>query len=213
VGQLFKNSADSKLKRNLLLFITPRVINDQFDIREETVQRSSKLRASIEDAPMVIDRDDVLKNPAMDDVLEFDKFIEPKYPVKGQEKSLKKDQLMKNPLLDESSLSKEKNSQETTLRKKNNQEPLEKIAGVVFLQEGGCEISLPFKLENKKFCISLNALPEQVLNLILHANFLDYTVESKTCSFKRLPEPSAESCYQLTNFEILNFGKYPWTVR
>jgi general secretion pathway protein D len=213
VGQLFKNSADSKLKRNLLLFITPRVINDQFDIREETVQRSSKLRAAIEDAPMVIDRDDVLRNPAMDDVLEFDKFIEPKYPVRGQEESSKKEQYMKNPSSDKSSLSKENNSQEATLRTKNNQEPLEKIGGVVFLQDGECEISLPFKLENKKFCISLNALPEKVLNLILQANFLDYTVESKVCSFSRLPEPAAKSCHQLTNFEILNFGKYPWTVR
>jgi hypothetical protein len=162
---------------------------------------------------MIIDRDDVLRNPAMDDVLEFDKFIEPKYPVRGQEESSKKEQYMKNPSSDKSSLSKENNSQEATLRTKNNQEPLEKIGGVVFLQDGECEISLPFKLENKKFCISLNALPEKVLNLILQANFLDYTVESKVCSFRRLPEPAAKSCHQLTNFEILNFGKYPWTVR
>ena len=75
LGNLFSSSSDRRRRTNLLIFITPRILSDQFDAREATIEKSDGMEKVIDDEirtndSYIPDRKDVLKNESIDKVFE-----------------------------------------------------------------------------------------------------------------------------------------------
>ena len=68
LGQLFQRSNSRDRRKNLLVFITPRVITDQFDARETTRERADKAENDIARMDLLPDREDILRSKAIDRV-------------------------------------------------------------------------------------------------------------------------------------------------
>ncbi len=77
MGALFKRQDEIKRRTNLLIFLTPQIIQDQFDAREHTKIKSDKMSSEIDLKGREPSRKDVFENPAIDDV--FDSPEEEKY--------------------------------------------------------------------------------------------------------------------------------------
>lgn len=70
VGTLFRKNSDSNNRTNLLIFLTPKIIQDQYDARDISKNRAGTLSEAIKKADSYPSRDEVLKSPALDEVLE-----------------------------------------------------------------------------------------------------------------------------------------------
>lgn len=70
LGNLFRRDDTDRSRTNLLIFITPRIVNDQFDAREATVEKRDYLKKVIEEQNTEPDRAEVLNSDKMDRVFE-----------------------------------------------------------------------------------------------------------------------------------------------
>jgi general secretion pathway protein D len=70
LGNLFERQDDTVQKTNLLIFITPKVIKDQFDARLVTKDATIPLQKHIDVYDLYPKRPDVLTSPAIDQVVE-----------------------------------------------------------------------------------------------------------------------------------------------
>jgi hypothetical protein len=69
-GQVFKTSTENRRRTNLLIFITPRIVKDQFDARELTVEGRDAMRGTIQNFESYPEREEVLDSLAIDRVAE-----------------------------------------------------------------------------------------------------------------------------------------------
>ncbi|RMG43075.1 MAG: type II secretion system protein GspD [Candidatus Dadabacteria bacterium] len=67
-GHFFRNYNDTRRRTNLLIFITPRIVKDQFDLREASLDRRDNLKNEIEYENIYPRREEVLNNPNLDRV-------------------------------------------------------------------------------------------------------------------------------------------------
>ena len=70
LGSLFKTSGESKKKTNLLILITPRIIKDQFDARDTTIQHRDQYRDELARDDIYPNREEVLNSVDIDHVTE-----------------------------------------------------------------------------------------------------------------------------------------------
>lgn len=70
LGNLFSATGDDNRRTNLLVFITPKIINDQFEARENTVEKRDLLSKVIEERKAFPDRKEILQNDRIDNVAE-----------------------------------------------------------------------------------------------------------------------------------------------
>ncbi len=70
LGHLFKRSDSTRRRNNLLIFITPKVVSDQFVAREQTKEKSGRMKSEIEKLEAEPDRSEVLDSANMDEVAE-----------------------------------------------------------------------------------------------------------------------------------------------
>lgn len=70
LGNYFKRQDRTRIRKNLLVFITPKVIRDQFDAREFTVDRRDSLESTIEQQGAEPSREDILERKQIDSVAE-----------------------------------------------------------------------------------------------------------------------------------------------
>lgn len=77
-GHLFRSNSQSHSQNNLLIFLTPRIVKDQFDIRDVTVEEREKLEDVIANYEVNPDRSDVLTNRRIDNVAEVTEYQGPK---------------------------------------------------------------------------------------------------------------------------------------
>lgn len=70
IGEFFKREDNRSVKTNLLVFITPKIIKDQYDAREHTRASSKSLSNEIKNNKMIPTRDEILDSPALDNVIE-----------------------------------------------------------------------------------------------------------------------------------------------
>lgn len=68
LGHAFKKSTNAFDKTNLLIFITPRIIRDQFDARDTTLEEKEKLEDIIAFNEMVPDRKEQLQSPRLNQI-------------------------------------------------------------------------------------------------------------------------------------------------
>ncbi len=74
LGHLFKSSVQARIKRNLLIFITPQIIRDQFDARDATKSQAGDFEQTIKSREIFPDREDVLNSPEIDKVTESNTY-------------------------------------------------------------------------------------------------------------------------------------------
>jgi general secretion pathway protein D len=77
LGHMFRSVREAHRRTNLLIFITPRIIQDQFDARDVTVDRRDEVSADIAARNIYPPRTDVLDNPAIDRVTQSGDFDGP----------------------------------------------------------------------------------------------------------------------------------------
>lgn len=70
LGALFKLSRENRNRNNLLIFITPRIIKDQFDHRDVTLTHRDSLERDMLLAPEMPQHEEIMRNPGLDDVAE-----------------------------------------------------------------------------------------------------------------------------------------------
>jgi hypothetical protein len=70
LGNLFSQSADRRRRTNLLIFITPRIVSDQFDAREITVGKRDDLEREIQFQESFPERQELLRSDNIDRVFE-----------------------------------------------------------------------------------------------------------------------------------------------
>ena len=70
LGNLFKREDDNRRRTNLLVFLTPRIIKDQFDARENTKSAATKLSNTIDERQVEPNRAEVLTSEAIDNVVD-----------------------------------------------------------------------------------------------------------------------------------------------
>lgn len=78
LGNLFSQSADRRRRTNLLIFITPRVVSDQFDAREVTAGKRDDLEQEIRLQESFPERSELLRSDNIDRVFERSSEVEVK---------------------------------------------------------------------------------------------------------------------------------------
>ena len=74
IGHAFKSHNDAITRSNLLIFITPRIVKDQFDARDITRDNRDKLQYEMQNNNLYPSRSEVLENPEIDRVIEQPSF-------------------------------------------------------------------------------------------------------------------------------------------
>ena len=72
IGQAFRSTTSEKTRKNLLTFITPRIIKDQFDARDSTIDYRDAAKDIIEITKSEPKREDLLDSVEIDRVAEVD---------------------------------------------------------------------------------------------------------------------------------------------
>jgi general secretion pathway protein D len=130
LGHLFKRSGDRGIKRNLLIFISPKILKDQFDARDATIVRRSTMKEVIAQSHHAsLDRHDILDSPAIDSVSEATLSDAPKPGTIRPPKQEVKD--IELPPLAEVEV---ETDQEVNIQK-NNRRSLQKLPDQVVTQE------------------------------------------------------------------------------
>lgn len=78
LGSLFKDTGRNKRQTNLLIFIRPRVIKDQFDAREISTSYRDTFKQKLESDDITPNREEVLRDPSFDNVAESSVMTGPK---------------------------------------------------------------------------------------------------------------------------------------
>ena len=73
LGTAFRRSTERRVRTNLLTFITPHVVKDQFDAREQTIDQRDKVEGVIEEVGSAPDRNEILHSPDLDNVSEVER--------------------------------------------------------------------------------------------------------------------------------------------
>lgn len=68
IGQLFQTDGKNARRTNLLVFLTPRIVSDQYEARDQTKAFAEKLENSVKDYGVTDDIKMTLKHPSMDNV-------------------------------------------------------------------------------------------------------------------------------------------------
>ena len=79
LGHLFRRDDTDTRRTNLLVFITPKIISDQFVAREQTKEKTTQLQEQMERFGVTPTRDVILKSKALDNVV--DQLPEGSLPV------------------------------------------------------------------------------------------------------------------------------------
>jgi general secretion pathway protein D len=74
LGWAFKSSNTQTQKTNLLIFITPRILQDQYDARDVSKERSGDMADELEKQKSLPDRSNVLRSDKMDKVTDIRDF-------------------------------------------------------------------------------------------------------------------------------------------
>jgi Flp pilus assembly secretin CpaC len=74
LGHLFRDTKNDRRRTNLLIFITPRVVQDQFDARDVTITKRNDMQNEIDSRETFPRRDEILQNADIDHVAEASEY-------------------------------------------------------------------------------------------------------------------------------------------
>lgn len=69
LGNIFKSTTDIERRTNLLIFITPRIVSDQFDARDTTIEQREEFADELGKFDVMPERRDILENDKVHDVI------------------------------------------------------------------------------------------------------------------------------------------------
>ncbi len=78
LGHLFKQNNSEHRKTNLLIFITPRIIKDQFDHRDATLEARDAIEDQLKAVPSTPNREEVLRRDSLSNIAEGELIDGPK---------------------------------------------------------------------------------------------------------------------------------------
>lgn len=78
LGHAFKANSQARAQKNLLIFLTPRIIKDQFDARDSTIESRDRMEDVIAQYNVQPKREGTLKNRKIDQVAESNPYEGPK---------------------------------------------------------------------------------------------------------------------------------------
>ena len=78
LGHAFKSNSRARAQKNLLIFLTPRIMKDQFDARDSTIESTDKMRDVIAGYNVLPRRDTTLLNDRINEVAETQNYEGPK---------------------------------------------------------------------------------------------------------------------------------------
>lgn len=78
LGHAFKSNSQARAQKNLLIFLTPRIIKDQFDARDSTIESRDKMQDVIAGYGVQPQRSRTLRNDRIDQVAESNPYEGPK---------------------------------------------------------------------------------------------------------------------------------------
>lgn len=78
LGHAFKSNSRARAQKNLLIFLTPRIVKDQFDARDSTIESTDRMRDVIAGYNVQPRRDQTLLNDRINEVAESQEYTGPK---------------------------------------------------------------------------------------------------------------------------------------
>ncbi|RME61186.1 MAG: type II secretion system protein GspD, partial [Candidatus Dadabacteria bacterium] len=205
LGQLFRTRTSAKKRSNLLIFITPRIIKDQYDAREQTIAHAEKTEKTIEKEDIVPKRDSVLHNPDINKVTEISKLNKKDFSTIKGSRSLSASTSSPLKLNTSLKISSEKKGRYIVLEALSSASKLPPFA------------KQPIKTGEKYGLILPSGVPEKALNFFSKGNSYIYQIGNEAIELKALSIsssqkglPSVLNWYTLSPYEILHLGKGPW---
>lgn len=207
LGSLFGGTTNEKLQKNLLFFITPRIIRDQFDARDLSKTKTAETDEVIADNGLEPSRDDILKSDNLDEVAEAKEFdgVKPTTITPPQVETPAENVPLK--------LSLEKKV-DTTVKSNSKY--------VVFKISGAASKEFPFSVNSDgNVAIRIpNSSGDSALTFFETGKSYSYKIDKKSYNFKVqgvfVNEGEANQIfsslnwYTLSPYEVLNLGKSPW---
>jgi hypothetical protein len=77
LGHAFKSNSTARQQKNLLIFLTPRIIKDQFDARDATIESREQMEDVIASYEVRPSRSTVLEHPRIDSIAESNPYEGP----------------------------------------------------------------------------------------------------------------------------------------
>lgn len=223
VGHLFKGSTERFEKRNLLIFITPRIVRDQFDARDSTKERTTQMSEELLRTGAVPDRSDVLTSSKLDSVTESEDYSGPlPSTIIPPEKESK---INPGKLPASSSNFSADSPGVIQLKIKPKLEVPAKKGRFMLLTPLGdtTKASLPFIVDSERQIAAI-MIPEDSSSTVMKffepgsevsyqagSSEIKFSVTSAIESEKEAHQAVSPSAwYQLSPHELLNIGKGPW---
>lgn len=212
LGHLFKDSTEQFQKRNLLIFITPRIVRDQFDARDQTKGETRKMEVAVRKSEAIRNRDSVLQNPNLDAVTEMEDYTgEPPSAIKPPEKRELK------PIGEMSSNQNAFPQDSPGVIQLKVQPKLKATSGrfiILSLADNSTDLKdLPFRIENGETAVEIpEGSKAEVFNFFAPGRTIEYQIGDRKVPFTIVESTDSKPGYAhiLSPFEVMNLGKGPW---
>lgn len=221
IGGLFRTTTDREEKTNLLIFITPRIVQDQFDARDISLKHKNELQEVIERYEIGPDRYEQLENPDFDNVVDGTLYEgEKPGTIRGKKKPA-----MDKVALPTLELSVEEKPNEELRQVSPKAEEVQLGRYVILETRSKLPEDTPEFISNESRLVGVYLPPEisskakeyfkvgQVYSFLhnesdikLQATGIFYSEEEAKNFYPDLKQ----DWYSLTPYEILNLGKGPW---
>ena len=211
LGHLFRFSNKLRRRTNLLILITPRIVKDQYDARDLTIEGRNIVEREIEARGIYPDHREVLRNKAIDRVAESEPYdgVSPSTvlpPVNNKEQNAivsnqaqagNDDQVMEfsidpklppKPKFDQSSNNNDVRNSKVEARGALNLPPKDSFVVIKLVNPDSAKdlSGLPFKMSNKQHLAALRVPAEarnSVLALFQTGSEIGYQIDGKSTRF------------------------------
>jgi len=231
LGHLFRDRTDRQSKTNLLIFITPKIIENQFDARDMTIDHKSKVQSEIDRNNFYPDRADILESKDLDNVAQAEIW-------EGEKPGTILPPIEKEPRFEAQDFTNNSKSDDINLKVKasfghqdsENQEKTQdevtegsKFISLIATGKYQTQEKLPFDPKGEKLIV---ILPKDITSKAkeyfkqgnkyyysLKGNNIEFEVVNIYDTHKEFASKEANYTskpYKLTPYEVLNLGKGPW---
>jgi hypothetical protein len=234
IGDAFRRASEDRSRTNLLTFITPHIIHDQFDARDHSVYKRNDLRGEINRQNVKPNREDILSRDALHNVAEISAselpVPEPIIPSKADIENARA-KLGANKIsstnntevyADELPIEAEVETMlPTTENSGNTGDVASRYAVIKVHATSAIRNSLPFPINKEGLCI-LQLAEESSQDFFSQSKSRTYKLGDKNVPIEILASFNSESkardvfsedkleTYMLSSYEIMNLGNGPW---
>lgn len=211
LGHLFKDSTEQFQKRNLLIFITPRIVRDQFDARDQAKTETKKMEVAVRKSDAVRNRDSVLHNPNLDSVTEIEDYTgETPTSIKPPQKEKDFEPIELNP---SSSFPQDSPGVIQLKVQPKFKNSVNRFVTLSIADTNSKTDELPFKVEDGEVSLEIpEGSKSEVFAFFAPGKTVEYQVGEKMVPFTvvEVSDSKPPSFHVLSPYEVLNIGKGPW---